>query len=289
MNLAILLSLALAATPPPASSKAPLAWDRTFTIAKHASVTVRCDDAKVRVHSHDEPTVVAHVTRREQIRGVFIGKLEPKVEFAQNGDAVDIVAQLHGEVSGIVVWMDTGMEVDVWVPREADVDVRTEDGPVRLENLSGEISATTGDGRIEAQGIRGTVSLHTSDGRIEATGLEGALDARTSDGHIDVAGRFDKLALHTQDGAIAANARPGSRLASAWTIESGDGRITLRIPVKLNALLDARTDDGRIHVQLPLRLDRGRDSQRLSGQLNDGGPLLWVRSHDGSITLALSQ
>src|SRR2546425_496191 len=112
------------------------------------------------------------------------------------------------------------------------------------------LAVSTGDGSITADGLQGEVRLHTGDGSIRATGLDGRLEADTGDGHMDVQGRFDLVDLRTGDGGIEAKVERGSKVAGAWSLRSGDGGITLRLPDDLSADLDAHTGDGNIDLDL---------------------------------------
>jgi hypothetical protein len=143
----------------------------------------------------------------------------------------------------------------------------------------------TGDGSIIAEDLHGETHLSTGDGRIEASSLDGTLDAQTGDGSIRARGRFDLLNLHTGDGSIEAEVNNGSRISSEWSVRTGDGHVTLRLPANLSADLDVHTGDGHIQSELPVTMSGSRGEHDLRGKLNAGGPLLIVRTNDGSIRL----
>jgi hypothetical protein len=88
---------------------------------------------------------------------------------------------------------------------------------------------------------------------------------------------------------VEATVARGSVLQQPWSLTTGDGGITLRIPRDLKALLDAAAEDGRLHVDLPITLSGDVSHHELRGELNGGTTPLRVRSGDGSITLALSE
>jgi DUF4097 and DUF4098 domain-containing protein YvlB len=79
------------------------------------------------------------------------------------------------------------IRVEVRVPREADLDIHTDDGNVRADSIKGNLQLQTGDGNV---------TLHD---------VEGSLHAETGDGNVDVNGRFSALNLHTGDGNIEAD------------------------------------------------------------------------------------
>jgi hypothetical protein len=102
---------------------------------------------------------------------------------------------------------------------------------------------------------------------------------------MNVRGRFDVLDLHTGDGGIDAEVEPGSKVEAAWSLRSGDGGITLRLPEGLGADLDARTGDGHIVLDKPVTVTGTVSPSAVRGKLGAGGPPLRVETGDGSIRL----
>jgi hypothetical protein len=100
-----------------------------------------------------------------------------------------------------------------------------------------------------------------------------------------VTGRFDALDVQTGDGRVEADVRPGSTLVSDWTLRTGDGRLSVRMPADLSAELDVHSGDGGIEVDVPVTIT-GRASERhVRGRLNAGGKLLSISTGDGSVRL----
>jgi hypothetical protein len=184
----------------------------------------------------------------------------------QTGDHVELEVRMTHQVFSLN-FGQRSIRVELRVPRELRSDIRT------------------GDGSIIVQDLRGETRLSTGDGRIEATSLDGTLDAQTGDGRMIIRGRFDLLNLHTGDGSIEAEINNGSRMTSEWTVRTGDGHVTLRLPATLSADLDVHTGDGHVQSDLPVTVSGSRNEHELRGKLNAGGPLLIVRTNDGSIRL----
>jgi DUF4097 and DUF4098 domain-containing protein YvlB len=266
---------ALAATPALADE-----WARKYTVKQRADVRVLTDDGSVRVSTGSANEVDVRVTTV----GWEIAAGEVTVTERQAGDQVSLEVRLPKSRS----WSLTGnrrIEVDVKMPAKGDLDVRTGDGSVTATGLAGRISLSTGDGSIGADALQGELRLHTGDGSIRGSGLSGHLSADTGDGSMNVRGRFEGLDLRTGDGSIDASVEAGSKLAAPWSVSTGDGGVTLRIPPGLGAELEARTGDGSIVLDSPVSV-RGTVSRRsVRGQIGGGGPSLRVRTGDGSIRL----
>jgi hypothetical protein len=254
---------------------------KTFTVTGHARVRVETDDGAVRVSTGD--------IKQVEIRVVYSGyKLDKdlRVSSEQNGDSVDVVAKTSG--GGLWNWgvRHSSLRVEVHMPKDADLSVKSGDGSVEADSINGNVDVTAGDGSITVQGLRGNMRFHTGDGHIEARGLDGTVDASSGDGHISLEGRFDGLTIRTGDGGVNARASAGSKVSSAWSIHTGDGSVDLEVPGDLAANLDASTHDGHISLGLQVTVEGTFSSSSIHGKLNGGGQALTIHTGDGSIHLS---
>jgi hypothetical protein len=255
-------------------------WSHRYPIRGRADLHVKTDDGRVTVEVGDAAEIAAEVTTR----GWTISPDEVTITENQAGDRVDIEVRLPRHRH----WWPSGhreVSVILRVPRELDLDIRTGDGSVNVPAISGNLQVFTGDGSIDADGVHGVVRLRTGDGSIRARGIEGRLEADTGDGRMDVRGRFELLDLHTGDGGIVAEVEEGSRVTGPWSLRSGDGGITLRLPETLGAELDAHTGDGSIVLDLPVTVAGELSRTNVRGRLGAGGPPVKVTTGDGSIRL----
>ncbi len=287
MRLSITLASALLAATLATSASAK-GWQHEWTLAGRPAVHILTNDGHVHVHAGPAGAVSARVSYDTQVWGWSNMPRDPLVEFQQDGDLVTITARTRGN---IVVFggIHEKFEIDVSLPSLCDLDVRSGDGGIDVESVSGRISLETGDGHMHAMGLKGDLRLWTGDGGIDADGLDGRLAARSGDGHLRVRGRFDKLDLRTGDGRLEASVVRGSSLVEPWTVETGDGAMLVRIPRNLKAMLDAHTNDGHLHVDLPISMRGDITGHDLRGALNEGSVPLRLRTGDGSLTLALSE
>lgn len=280
------LGLALALSAAPALAR-PKIWDQSWSVTGTPDVHVVADDAHVRIHAGPAGKVSTHIQYELKRWGVVFGVTEPTVVFERKGDQIWITAR-DPKSLGVIGGLDEQFSVEVTVPTEVTLSVKTGDGSTDCEPLSGRLTFVSGDGAVRAHGLKGDIDVSTGDGRVILDEIDGRLHGRSGDGRIMVAGRFDQLDLSAGDGRIEASARKGSKLLTAWSLESGDGAVSLHIPQDLAALLDARTRDGRLNIQLPIDVANRPKRNELIGELNGGGPSLRIRTGDGSITLGVS-
>jgi Putative adhesin len=275
----LVLLFALALTTGTATIAAADEWNRTFPATGRPDVRIETNDGRVNVTTWDKPEIAFHVSTAGWTLGEHL-----QVTAADDNGVISLVARVPSYFG--MSFGNRWLHIDVSMPRNADLDVRTGDGSVSVEPVAGHIKLWTGDGHISAHGLKGRLDLHTGDGGIDAEDLDGQLAASSGDGHIRVHGRFDVLDLSSGDGGVTADAIPGSVMQGRWTLRTSDGGLTLRVPSDLKATLEAHTGDGHIHVALPVTVEGSWNlSHELRGTLNGGGPALELRSGDGSISV----
>jgi len=172
---------------------------KTFTVSGAPRVSVATFDGSITVHGWDRSEVMFTALKRarddETMRAV-------RVRAEQRGAEVTIVAELDRSA---VRHTNGGATVqfDVYVPRRSGVlRATSDDGRLRVEEVDGDIELRTSDGAIDVQNGRGRLRANTGDGRIRIIQFDGETDARTGDGRITLDGRFAQLSAHTGDGSI---------------------------------------------------------------------------------------
>ncbi len=221
-------------------------WTKSFKVGAAPELRVETGDGNVTLRAANVSSIEARVITS----GWKIGPGEIEVIDRQSGDHVELNVKFPRTNFSLGNFGHRSVRIEVQIPRQTRVNV------------------------------------HTGDGNIDGEGFEGALDASSGDGNIRVRGKFEALTLRSGDGNIEAEVRPGSRMSSSWTVRSGDGGVTLRLPDGFAADVEAHTGDGRITVDLPLTTSGGIRENSVSGKLNGGGPVLTVHTGDGAIHLA---
>jgi DUF4097 and DUF4098 domain-containing protein YvlB len=200
------ISATLAAAPARADE-----WKKTYQVSGRASLYVKTGDGDVTITGADQKQIDAEVMSE----GYKIGPNDVQVVESQNGDHVSIEINFPHMSWHMFGGNHRSLRVNVRVPREAELDIRTGDGNISTTGVSGKLQFDTGDGNVIANDIHGEIRIHTGDGRVEGHGFDGSLDADTGDGSMKVSGRFDSLALKTGDGSIDAQIGSGSKVASS--------------------------------------------------------------------------
>lgn len=257
---AIVILALLAASPAAAD-----VWTKTYTITGKPDLRVDTSDANINVETWDQNTIEARVTTQRY----KIGENGIHIEDHQSGDSVEIEVRFpHHGIS--IDWGQHRVDVEIHMPREGKVNLRT------------------GDGKIELTGLKGEMDLHTGDGSVNLDTVDGKLHGTTGDGRIRANGRFDALDLKTGDGSIEARVAGGSSLNTGWRLETGDGSVTLDVPGDFAADVDLHTSDGHIDLEIPVTTTGSMREHEIRGKMNGGGNLLMIHTGDGSIHLRKS-
>ncbi len=237
-------------------------WSKTYDLTGKPDLRLEAGDASIRIDSWDQNKIEARVTTH----GWHLGT-EVQVVERQQGNSVDIEVR-QARRSHVSFGLEARKtEVTIRMPRDAKVNVRSQDGSISARAIAGELEFSSGDGRLELEDIDGNLRAHTSDGSVR------------------VSGRFDVLDLNTSDGRVEVEARQGSQIRQSWEVRTSDGSVQLKVPADLAADIDMHTGDGHITTNVPIVVEGSFSHENLHGKMNGGGHRLSVYTGDGSITL----
>jgi DUF4097 and DUF4098 domain-containing protein YvlB len=237
---------------------------KSFNVSGTPRVQINTFDGSINIQPTNESTVRFTAVKRardeQAMRGI-------RLRAEQTGDGVLIIAEFDKTAARKGMY-DTGAAValDVWVPRSANVNVRSGDGRLRLSGIEGEIDLHTGDGSVDVTESKGHLKVETGDGRVRVAGFNGDATVQTGDGRITLEGRFTKLSARTGDGAISLALPEGSNArietdservindlsAVAEESESEDGVRRVRhwrVGSGAGSQITLRTGDGQIFLR----------------------------------------
>jgi DUF4097 and DUF4098 domain-containing protein YvlB len=266
---------------------------RTFPVSGQPDLTLETFDGSIEIHSWDRNEVEVEIEKRAMDQSLID---QMTVEAEQKGDT--IVLRVKGPTRQEERGINIGVHISpsarllVAVPRNLALQARSEDGSIRVEDLSGRISLDTRDGSVTADRVSGDLEIRSGDGSIRVDDAEGGLDVQTDDGSITLGGKATLVRARTGDGSVRVRIASGSVMSDPWDIQTDDGSVTVALPSGFNAEIDAETSDGTVRSSHPdlqdPRGDSGEDERRrreLRGRMGEGGPVLRIRTGDGSIRI----
>lgn len=185
------------------------------------------------------------------------------INVVQNGSEVSVDAEIPKRSD-----MNAWVSYDVKIPNQAALDLVNSNGNVSVKGIQGEISGRSSNGKILFEELSGTITCDTSNGRIELVNVDGTVHAGTSNGGISV----------EHSGDLSAD--------DAISCETSNGSIRVTVPGSSAFNVAARTSNGSVRTTFDVsRTDDGKRRSRLEGSVNGGGPLLDLKSSNGSISI----
>ncbi|REJ81116.1 MAG: hypothetical protein DWQ36_07455 [Acidobacteria bacterium] len=287
----------------PAMAAEEIAASKTFRVQPGDLLRVDVSDANVVVRTGGGSSLQVEMVLSGDLDRARRAYDELGFTFVEDGEGVSIASRRPQRSSLRWGWGNYSITARVELPSRFDLDVRTGDGNVSVQEITGDVSITTGDGNIDLAAVEGgRIVLRTGDGNIELGVLDAAeVSISTGDGNVRLAGLVaDEATVRTGDGNIDIRGIRGA--VDAMT---GDGNLSLFFEDFAGASL--RTGDGDVDIaarstlaadislrgeEVALRGDLGsfageRRERRVEGKLNGGGALLRAATGDGDVVLRL--
>lgn len=276
----------LAALPLSAQQKV----ERGIPVAADVSIRISNSAGVIRVIGWDRDSI-AVVGSLPKGAGFFFGG---KGQFAKLG-----VERQDETVAG------PGAVLEVRVPRNAKVWVKSVSATIEVSALSGELECTSVgggirvdaalkllvaesmEGNLDVRGRNEVTRLKGGSGTMTLLGAAGDLMATSVGGPITVTGgTVTRAHLETVSGAIGYEGLVGSRGTLEAVTHSGD--VTLRLPTDINAEFELESFDGLVDPGFlaksagPPKPTRGKPVRFVT---REGGSNILVRTFKGSIRI----
>jgi DUF4097 and DUF4098 domain-containing protein YvlB len=237
-------------------------------------------------------------------RAIVIGEerddIEVQIAKTARAESADAANELLDEIR---LMHDTGgdgsLELDVEVPRKwnrrghanlelrvprgTSVDVAVSNGKIAVSSLSGRVRARSSNGSVTIDDVRGDIEVATTNAKVCCAGTCGKLVARSSNGKIELDEHRGSVDASTSNGLIRVSM--GEIGKAGVLLATSNGRILLELPEEVDAEVDIRVDNGVIRNDRVLRKATRATNGQVRGQLGAGGPLIKLRTSNGSISL----
>jgi len=233
---------------------------------------VRADRVSLDVRSHEADEIYATA----DLSGLGASSVLFRVEQDERG------VRLYGRSGGLMSWLfgGPGLTVRIWVPRNFSIDVRNASGPIRIEDLTGEVRARTTDAALEVRGVEGSLRLRSGGGTISAAEIRGDVAVRASAGSVELAWITGDVRARSDGGDIRARHVDG-----ALELRTDSGEVSLR---DVRGVADVRTERGAVYASFSGAPEGRLETQRGSIEVvlpEHSGAALEARSGRGSVEI----
>lgn len=295
--------------------------ERSFPAQPGGQLTVNVDFGAVEVTTGEEDQVRVRAIRK--VKGNGQKESEEMVsghqlEFVSDGRDLTVNAGFSGDhKDGESRSVDVRFEIRV--PEKYNVDLKTNGGHLKVDDLAGEAKLHTSGGVIVLGTIHGPIHAHTSGGHIRleecqsdaelrtsggsiiAGPVQGILIAETSGGHIRLDHATGRVSAKTSGGHVEINNAEGEveAITSGGNVKAtitkqpkkdselrtSGGNIAIRVAKDVALKIEAKTDHGRIRSPFPTDRDESDHQQSVSGNLGEGGPTLKATTNAGNVSI----
>ena len=236
-----------------ASGKASDEWQRTYSLPKGGRLEIINVNGKIEVSPATGSQIEVWAYREVQTRNEEEAKARlAKAQMVEDVGPDHVRIEAKPNDQGVSFGPHGRVRVDyrVNVPAGLVTSFRTENGPMRLEN------------------IEGRMTLASTNGPIIGRGLSGSVDASTVNGGIEIG-----LTSVSGDSTLA----------------TVNGPATLIVSPDVSADIEAAAINGGVTTQdgLPLTTS-DRTNKRVTGRINDGGPRISVHTTNGGVRVGMT-
>ncbi|MBN1894659.1 DUF4097 family beta strand repeat protein [bacterium] len=280
---------------------------KRFPVEPGGQFILDTDIGPIKVHSTAESQVsVDVVIEKRRMTGSaleFFNK-EFNLDFEHQGNTVRVICE-RKEGRSRRFWNSVSrkihVEFRVTLPQRFNAQLRTSGGGISVSDLEGDVTARTSGGGLHFGNIRGKLSGKTSGGGITLEGGEGDVDVHTSGGGIDIGKVRGDVKARTSGGGIRVEEVMGNINASTsggpvnvtltqtptadCRLTTSGGGITVRLTSDAAVHVDASTSGGNVTTDFPVLVKGKLNSRSLQADINGGGPLLYLRTSGGGISI----
>jgi len=191
-------------------------------------------------------------------RDSLIVRTRVRAEARTQAEARDLARQVRITINGSTIVADGprnrndaswSADLLVWAPKTSDLRLSLSNGPLSIEEISGDMD------------------LETSNGPLSLRGLAGDVRARTSNGPLSI--------------TLTGNQWSGQGLDA----QTNNGPLTLRVPDGYSAHLEAASNNGPMSLDFPVTVV-GRIARNIATDLGSGGKTIRVVTHNGPLSIA---
>jgi DUF4097 and DUF4098 domain-containing protein YvlB len=218
---------------------------QTFQVDAAPVVVVETFNGRISVTSASAGVVEARVTRRGSGTSQEAAERDlanVRVDFELVGNRVTITARrVNQQTLG-----NSGADVEVLVPADSSVELRTSNGRVESANVSGSVIVRTSNGAVTTRG-GSELDLDTTNGQISVNNPGGRLGIRTSNGSIDISSAKDvAVTAQTSNAPITFS---GTLAPGQHAFATSNEDIAITLPGDTGFAFDGQTSNGLVRTE----------------------------------------
>jgi len=174
------------------------------------------------------------------------------------------------------------------VPKISNLDMNTTNGEINIYDIEGKVFSKSTNGSIQLENISGNTELRTTNGSVNTKNVIGDIDVKTTNGKIVISNIEGNVVARTTNGEILVDILKSIK-EKIMNFRTTNGSVTLNLVKDINADLDAKLTNGKIYTDFPILVKGEISKNSVSGKINNGGPLIYIRTTNGEIKILESK
>ncbi len=228
------------------SLSATITETHTFDVSMQPKIAIRNDFGAIRVHSGGEDQQVVIQTTKSSF-GPLGNPARASIFYEQNKEKNRINVKAK---TGWHLLAKHQIDFDITLPRQSDLDIRTDAGTIVISGVNGVMNCHSDAGSVKVMDamLRGDSRLKTDAGTVR---FDGSLDPHGS-----------------------------------YTMTTDAGSVSVTLPAHASFKLDAKTDVGSINSDFPVTIQHDFPGAKTRGEVGfPPYPTLKLRTDVGSINI----
>lgn len=300
-------------------------FSHSFDVKEGATIILENGDGNVEILSWEKDEISVAVVYHASSK--YAGDKDNNnfdVEFSQKGDDVYIIGhEYRAKMNGFFSFQYIKYDYKIYTPAYTNIEIKSEDGDINIQNISGEIDCRLGDGSIYMTDIINNRSrISTQDGNIKIEKHKGDLNIKGDDGNVTIKNAVAKqidislkdgrikikdssadFYVDSDDGGISLLNVSGNTLearskdgdvdivfdgkgAVDIIVSTDDGSVDIELKNPVSAMFNIETGDGSIRFDVDDSNIITEKEHYLRGEFGNGEGKIKVRTNDGSIFLS---
>ena len=228
-------------------------------------------------------SITVHAASSRQLQVAVVQKSDKvEIDASQTGNRVTLRTHMLQKVSGD----EARVDYDVALPSNTGLNIDSENGPIRIENVQGNVTVESDAGQVDLTNIsNGSVQVQTINAAIHLKDVNARVSVITTSGTVtmnNVVGQ--KVSVETTTGNIAYTGDFSG--GGAYTLTNHTGDIDVKLPASASLDLTARSVKGTVTNDFPFQKPQHPTFQLMEGRSfagtsNSGASSVDLRSFSG--------
>lgn len=286
----IFLIITIAITQSQAQSK--IIAEQSFDVKKGELLRIEAEGSDVNIKNWDNNKVDVKVFGNRKAEDNL------EIDIRKTSDGVEVIVERKGGGFFSGWFSSMSSKIEIKIPHEFDVYVKTSGGDIDVDRVSGKIDLKTSGGDVNTVETVGELRIHTSGGDvivgnqtgasklttsggdIKGRSLKGDVEASTNGGDVELTINAGKVEASTSGGDVSVEFLGENK---GIDLRTSGGDVNLRVPKNLKGDLYLYSSGGRVRCDLDATKVFTESKRKFEGEVNGGGDRIHCKTSGGDV------